>query len=339
MDASLNFRESVKTFCTKHNFDAEDTRKRLRVLDAIDKKAQADEVFRDEFYKYLAGYEGYSTIKLRELCEAFNCSYWNDLDAGNVIDTFDAVHALESMKKGNQGEIEAFRNGWQSDEFHNEIDRARNQTDAEKEKNLQWLIDKRNRNNEDLQKLENQLKQYSQQAESAKSIEELELLQTNTIRFDKYIAELLTEAEYDNLTLSTLPKERYLNTLKKAERQLVKIQKLIKSRIKFLKKRPVKNNLGKWKELHRELTENKYIERNEYVFCHAMEHHKIPGGQGKIKWLTVKPDAMYFADSFSFPIKDFNQCFLKDGKEFHAQDRSTTARKPPLPDIIARFAT
>lgn len=137
------------------------------------------------------------------------------------------------MKNFTHDEIEKFRNGWKSDEFHNEIDRAMRQTDEENEKNLQWLIDKRNRNIKDLQWLENQVKQYRQQLESAKSFDEIVLLQANVGRLQRYFTELLIDAKYKGLTLSTLPKKSYLNTLEAGREHLAKLQKRIDTRIKY----------------------------------------------------------------------------------------------------------
>src|SRR5690606_7532636 len=76
----------------------------------------------------------------------------------------------------------------------------------------------------------------------------------NTERFDEYITILLTDAKYKNLTLSTLPKESYLNTLEAGREHLAKLQKRIDTRIKYFDEKPMPGNPEKLFKLRAGIT-------------------------------------------------------------------------------------
>jgi hypothetical protein len=103
---------------------------------------------------------------------------------------------------------------------------------------------------------------------------------------------------------------------------------------------------GIYSELYNELIKNNYIACRPEVFDHVMEHKELPPGSrnDKIRWLTARADATYFADNFDFGIKQLSDCFIDYRKEkpsnrpFDGNDRSEISRKPPLPDIVKKHS-
>jgi len=137
-------------------------------------------------------------------------------------------------------DAERFKKYGFTDDENKAIVEAMNQSEEEKQKSLQWLIEKRDKSLLTLEWIKNQVNEYRKQAQNADNISQLELIQANIGRLIDYYSDLKAGAKYQNLTLATglISKEVYLNTLKSGLKQLSGIMKMIEARKPYLRKNP-----------------------------------------------------------------------------------------------------
>jgi hypothetical protein len=85
-----------------------------------------------------------------------------------------------------------------------------------------------------------------------------------------------------------------------------------------------------WKDVHLGLINGKYIKNvSLHDFNEVMNDKRLPNGKEKIMWIVEpKTWAVFFADSYGFTLKIFNNCFIyKDGKPFTRGNKPTAYPK------------